>query len=294
MFDRRDFLRVAAAAGLAGLASPRRQFARADDGNSPRPKFGLVTYLWGRDWDLPTLIGNCEQTELFGVELRTTHAHGVEPSLSARERADVKRRFDDSPVTCVGLGSNERFDEPDPEAVRKAVAATREFVVLSHDIGSSGVKVKPNQFHDGVPHEQTIAQIGAALRELGEFADGYDQQIRLEVHGGCAELPTIRAIVDAADHPRVAVCWNSNPTDLAGEGLEHNFRLVRDSFGRTLHVHALDDPDYPYQELFDLLADTEYDGWILLEASGEPDDRLAALIGQRILFDELLTRALRA
>jgi sugar phosphate isomerase/epimerase len=206
----------------------------------------------------------------------------------------VKRRFDDSPVTCVGIGSNERFDSPDPQVVRQAINATREFVVLSHDIGSSGVKVKPDRFHDGVPHEQTIAQIAAALHELGEFADGYDQQIRLEVHGACAELPTIRAIVDAADHPRVAVCWNCNSTDLAGEGLEHNFRLVRDSFGRTLHVHALDDPDYPYQELFNLLVDTEYNGWVLLEASGEPEDPLAALVEQRKLFEDRLAHARRA
>ena len=34
-------------------------------------KLGLVTYLWGRDWDLPTLIANCEKTGFLGVELRT-------------------------------------------------------------------------------------------------------------------------------------------------------------------------------------------------------------------------------
>jgi sugar phosphate isomerase/epimerase len=153
------------------------------------------------------------------------------------------------------------------------------------------VKVKPNSFHNGVPHEQTIAQIAAALNELGQFAGDLGQQVRLEVHGQCAELPTIKAIMDAADHPRVAVCWNSNPTDLAGEGLEHNFRLVRERFGETLHVHALDDPDYPYADLFRLLVETEYSGWVLLEASGEPDDRLAALRQQRQLFEELLARA---
>ena len=41
-------------------------------------KFGLVTYQWGKDWDLPTLITNCERTGYHGIELRTQHAHGVE------------------------------------------------------------------------------------------------------------------------------------------------------------------------------------------------------------------------
>ena len=39
---------------------------------------GLVTYNLARDWDLPTLIRNCEETGFHAVELRTTHAHGVE------------------------------------------------------------------------------------------------------------------------------------------------------------------------------------------------------------------------
>ena len=41
-------------------------------------KLGLVTYQWAKDWDLPTLIANCEKTGYSGVELRVDHAHKVE------------------------------------------------------------------------------------------------------------------------------------------------------------------------------------------------------------------------
>ena len=44
-------------------------------------KLGMVTYLWGAQWDLPTLITNCEKTGFAGVELRSTHKHGVEENL---------------------------------------------------------------------------------------------------------------------------------------------------------------------------------------------------------------------
>ena len=90
-----------------------------------------------------------------------------------------------------------------------------------------------------VPHEKTIEQIGKALNELGEYAAGFGQQIRLEVHGQCAELPTIKAIMDVATDENVVVCWNSNKTDLEGDGLERNFKLVRKRFGATLHVREL-------------------------------------------------------
>jgi hypothetical protein len=34
------------------------------------------------DWDIPTIIKNCEAATFEGVELRTTHAHKVEVNLS--------------------------------------------------------------------------------------------------------------------------------------------------------------------------------------------------------------------
>src|SRR5512137_1717773 len=76
-------------------------------------RLGLVTYQWGRDWDLPTLIANCEKTGLLGVELRTEHAHKVETNLSAAQRAEVRKRFADSPVKCIGYGANFEYHSPD-------------------------------------------------------------------------------------------------------------------------------------------------------------------------------------
>ena len=250
--------------------------------------FGLVTYQWGKDWDLPTLLKNCEKAAVLGVELRTTHAHGVEPSLTSKQRQDVQKRFGDSPVVLAGLGSNERFDNPDPAVVKRAVEATKKFLVLSHDVGSTGVKVKPDRFHPDVPREKTIAQIGKALHTLGDFAGGYGQKVRLEVHGQCAELSTIKAIMDAADHDNVVLCWNSNAQDLQGAGLEANFKLVQNHLGSTLHVRELQSPDYPYAALIKLLVDAKYAGWVMLEASSQPKDRVAALAAQGRLFRKLI------
>jgi sugar phosphate isomerase/epimerase len=254
-------------------------------------RLGLVTYLWGQDWDLETLIKNCEQSNVLGVELRTTHAHGVEPALSAQERKEVKLRFNDTPVNLVGLGSNENYDSPDPEILKASIEATKEFVKLSHDIGASGVKVKPNSFHDNVPQEQTIEQIGKSLNILGKFSADYNQQIRLEVHGKCSKLPTIKAIMDIADHPNVAVCWNSNDEDLAGRGLEYNFHLVKDRFGDTAHIRELNIGDYPYQQLINLFVEMDYKGWILLEARTKPDDRIIAMKEQLAIFKQMITKA---
>lgn len=253
--------------------------------------FGLVTYLWGKDWDLPTLIENCEEAGALGVELRTTHAHGVEPSLTKQQREAVRNFFAETDVVLAGIGSNERYDNPDPAVVKKAIAATKAYVRLSHDVGSTGVKVKPDRFHANVPREKTIEQIGRSLNELGEYAEGFGQQIRLEVHGQCGELPTIKAILDVADNRNVTVCWNSNPQDLEGEGLEHNFGLVSKRFGATCHVRELDTPGYPYQKLINLLVAMDYQGWILLETSTKPKDKVAELAKQVKLLKQMVAKA---
>ncbi len=285
--SRRDFLVTTGISCCAVLAGGRRTWAAPGQ----KMRLGLVTYLWGRNWDLPTLIANCERSGMEGVELRTQHAHKVEPTLSAEERLEVRKRFADSPVVLVGLGTNQDYHHPDPAVLRKSIEDTKAFIKLSHDVGGSGVKVKPNDLPKDVPQEKTITQIGEALNEVAAFGAEYGQRIRLEVHGGCAPLPIIKRIMNVATHPNVGVCWNSNAEDLQGEGLEHNFRLVKDRLGDTVHVRELNLGDYPYQKLMELLVGMDYAGWILLECRTNPPDRVVAMKEQREVWRGMMATA---
>lgn len=287
---RREFVALGAAAG--SISWLPRMLSGAVNMPESRMKLGLVTYLWGRDWDLPTLIENCEQAEIHGVELRTQHAHGVEPSLSQTRRREVRRRFADSPVELVGYGSNAQFHEPDPEKLQQNIELTKAYIKLMHDCGGSGVKVKPNGLPKNVPHDKTLRQIGHALNVVAAFGADYGQEIRLEVHGrGTSELPHIKKIMDVADHPNVGVCWNCNGTDLEGDGLESNFKLVQNRLADIVHVRELNVGDYPYAQLMTLLAKRRYAGWILLECRTNPADRVAALKEQKDVFQQLVAEA---
>jgi sugar phosphate isomerase/epimerase len=289
--SRRTFIKSATAFGAWSLLPLHLSAARIQGSGM---KFGLCTYLWGKDWDVPTLIRNCEKTGLLGIELRVEHAHKVEPNLTAKQRAEVKRMFADSQVTMVGCGTNEQYDFPDPARLKQAIENTKAYIKLSHDCGGSGVKVKPNAFHKDVPREKTIEQIGKSLNEVAAFGADYGQQIRLEVHGEVTqELPNIKAIMDVATHKNATVCWNSNDEDLLGEGLEYNFNLVADRLGDTVHVRELNIGNYPYQQLFKLLTKVSYSGWILLEARTQPSDLVAAMEEQRQIFEGMIEKAER-
>lgn len=252
-------------------------------------KLGFVTYLWGKDWDVATIIKNCTLADIHGAELRVEHAHKVMPDLNTKQRLEVKKQFSDSPVKIVGLGTNQQYDYPDQNQLKASIERTKEFIRLSADVGGSGVKVKPNGLHKDVPVEKTLAQIGASLHELAGYAADHGQQLRLEVHGEeTQELPNIRKIMEFADHKNAKICWNCNPQDLNGKGFQSNFDLVKQYFGDTCHVRELDRTDYPYTDLLSNLNRMNYKGWVLLECHTNPDDKLKSMIEQRKVFDRMI------
>jgi hypothetical protein len=257
-----------------------------------RMKPGFVTYQWGKDWDIPTIIQNLTAAEIHGIELRVEHAHGVTIDLSKEKRKEVRKKFKNSPVEIVGMGTNQQFDYPDRKMLVKSVETTMKYIRLSADIGGSGVKVKPNQFHEGVPKSKTIEQIGKSLNQLATYGADFGQKIRLEVHGtDTSDIDNFKAIMDVADHPNVGVCWNCNPEDLSGKGIESNFNLLRDRLGDTCHVRELDDHSYPYQTLMNLLVKMNWKGWVLFEFRTDPADKVASLISQRKIWEWMVEKA---
>jgi sugar phosphate isomerase/epimerase len=256
------------AAGSGGdvLAQSGRMPGQNVNPQAPREfKLGLVTYNLAKDWDVDTIIKNCEATGFEGTELRTTHKHGVEPTLSKASRAEVKKKFEDSPVRLVSLGSTCSFQSPDPAEVERNIQTTREFCELAHDVGAIGVKVRPNGFPPDVPHEKTLDQIGRALAKCGDIARDNGVEIWLEVHGRGTQQPkNIYRIMTVANHPAVGICWNSNPPDVIGGSVRENFDLIG-PWLRNCHIHELWDPAYPYRELFALFRSVGYTRYTMAE-----------------------------
>src|SRR5918992_3985873 len=225
-------------------------------------KLGLVTYQLGKDWDVPTLIEKLTELKYQGVELRTSHAHGVEDTLSKGQRAEVKKRFAESAVELVGLGSTFEYHSADESVVHQNIEGTKQYCELAKDVGAGGVKVRPNGHNEdkGIPRSETLDQIGRALKECGDAARDNGVQIRVEMHGSVGDAVDMRRMIDVADHPNVWLCWNSNTRfDVDEKGsVASDFALVRDKIG-LVHLHDLTDETYPWGELLRLLAGAGYE-----------------------------------
>ena len=288
--SRRAFLAAGLALPAAATLVPGHAQAQPQ-GSSGTPhalKIGTVTYNIAKDWDVPTIIKNLTTVGLDGVELRTTHAHGVELSLTPAQRADVRKRFEASPVRIGGLGTTCEYHAADPAVVRKNVEETKQWVQLAKDLGSPSVKVRPNGLRKDVPEEQTLEQIGKALKECGQAAADAGIRIQVEVHGAETQrVPRMVKILQYADrHPGVWICWNSNPTDLMDGGFDKNFALLKDRIGQV-HMRDLYVEDYPFQRLINNLQEMRFEGYCFAELGEASSDGVRVLKYFRGMFRQM-------
>ncbi len=288
--SRRSFLTAAGAAAVAPLLRLRADEPAAS--GPPKFRLGLVTYNVAKDWDLPTILRICKRVGVAAVECRTTHKHGVEPTLSTEQRRGVKHQFENAGVVFWGCGSTCEFHSPDPAVVAKNVEECKRFVQLVKDLGGKGVKVRPNGVAKGQTPEQACDRIGRALAECGKAAADAGLEIWVEVHGAVTALPrNMRRIMDACGHPAVGVTWNSNATDLTNGSLAEGFELLAKHI-KSCHINDLTNDkkgSYPYRDLFRRFKGIGYDRYTLCEygKAFDPEAGEKFLTEYKALWEEL-------
>ena len=268
--NRRQFL--ASTAAVAAVTGSGELHAQQPRRKNRKPlRLGLMSYTLAKDWDIATIIKNCTETQFEHVELRTTHAHGVEVTLNQTQRQEVRRRFEDAGLK-ISLASAFSYHHINQAELRKHIEGTKEYTLLARDVGALGIRVFPNALPTGVPEQQTLKQIGKSLAEVSQFGHDHGVEIRVCVHGrGTNVVGKIKQMIDYSDNPHVFVNWNCDKNDTKGPGFEANFNSVKDRI-RNIHMHELWDEEYPYRKFFRLLRASGYKGYCDAEipASCEP------------------------
>lgn len=282
--NRRGFV-VSSVAAAAGAPLAQRAAAAPPNGG-PGFHLGCISYNTLKDFDVETIIRVLEGAGFEGVELRTGHKHGVEPTIGQEERLRVRRLFERSKIRLVSYGTTCRFQSPDAAERKQQVGIAKQFVDLAHDTGAIGIKIQPMGFPDGVPIETSVQNFGGSLHELGDYGATKGIEIWMEIHGrGTSDPPVAAAILRSAGHKNVGACWNSNDQDIANGSVKASFELLK-PWIKSVHIHELSSDRYPWRELFTLLRNAKYDRYTFAEVaeSKEPERFLSSY---RALWTEL-------
>ena len=124
-------------------------------------------------------------TGLRGVELRTTHKHGVEPSLdesAAQGRRQAVRRQRASSWSAWARACE--YHSPDPAVVKKNIDETKAFIRLATTCGGSGREGPPQRLAAGrAGRTRRSSRSAGRSTKCAAFGEGYGVEIRLEIHG---------------------------------------------------------------------------------------------------------------
>ena len=300
--SRREFLAGAMGAALGAAALPLLGSSAFAAKKPAKMRFGMATYQLGGDWDIPTIIANLTKAKVHGVEVRVVmvppYAHGVELTLNASQRAEVKKRFEDSPVKLISVATSVRFPWPE-EQQKKEIASGIEYLKLSRDVGSTCIRVLPYKWLPGeeAPHEKSIQAVADAFNKLGAAASDLGQEVAFEAHGGVLGGPmgTIHAIMERVTQRSVGIRLNSEPANFKGpDGVEKEFQWLPKYLAHTMHLHDLKDPAYPYQQVITKMSKIGWNGWAFSEIGDKYPDRVQELINQREAWDAMVAQAAKA
>jgi len=237
-------------------------------------KLGLLTYNIAKDWDLPTLLDRTREIGFEGIEFRldANHRHGVELDRTKEERKRIREMCRDAGVAICGLGSGCRYDSPNPKVLKENIERTKGLLELTADVGAPGLKVFGNNLYEGegIPKEQTIRQVGEAVRECALFAKDLGVDLRFEMHGDFNHWEYAVKVVEEAGDGNVSLIYNSDNRDVingsAAETIGHVIKYVK-----HIHMHELVDPHYPYKEMLRIFKEAGYRGYCVAEIQESPD-----------------------
>jgi sugar phosphate isomerase/epimerase len=151
-----------------------------------RMKLSLDTYSIDADFTLRDLLVMLPANGFDGVGFRceSNQKHGVEPEADEVERRRVHTLLERTGVQVSCLSTSQRFEYPEATRRQTAVDRTKQFIDLAADLDCGRIRVSGNDFPTGIPKAEVVHCLGESLRQCGQYAEGKDVDVPLEMHGG--------------------------------------------------------------------------------------------------------------
>lgn len=244
-------------------------------------------------------------TESNNLELLATLGFGmVDICPSMQKSAETKTKLNELglQVGCISISHEappeSTFDTDDEEKRYPLIRHTTEAINHASEIGADYTYVVPGPFIN----ETTYTHYAEQYAQLADHAQAQGVKLGIEHFPGTA-FPSVISTLDFikdVDHPNLYLLFDIGHAQISNEDPAKVLPLAGD---RLLYVH-LDDNDGEYDlhlaltdgvqtresltELFSVLKDIGYDGFVSLEMHPQLPDPLAAIRRSKELIDPLL------
>ena len=169
-------------------------------------------------WDWHKILDFAQQNGFSAIELRGLQGDmdlPTRPEFSPDRLAQSKKEIAAHKLKISCVSSSAEMHDTDPQKHDAQLADARRFIDLAAALDVRYVRVFGNEIHG--PREAVIKNVAESLRSLGDYAGPKNVTVIIESHGDFTNSPTLRAILEQAGSPHVALLWDANHTFVDGK-----------------------------------------------------------------------------
>lgn len=290
--NRRDFLKLGAAAGLATLAAPvvARTADRGPFGRTGKPilRLSLAAYSF-RD-TFPVMRGKPNTKVPAGkaidmfkfIDYCAAHGSDAEPTTYFfAEETDaylikLKRHAYLRGVAISGTAIGNNFSHPKGPKRDAEIALTKKWIDRAAVLGAPHIRVFAGVTKE-IPRDEADKLVVSALEEVCDYAGKRGIFLGLENHDSIGSAATLLPMVKAVKSPWVGInldSGNFKTDDPYKDFAECVPYSVNVQFKTEVHAGAGRKPA-DFKRFTQLLRDGGYQGWVALEYEGKEDPATA-------------------
>lgn len=219
------------------------------------------------------LLGTARRYGYDGIEPRidSGHAHGVEVDASPADRAEIRRKADESGVAICCVATSCKY--ADPATADREVEKTLRCIDLAADVGSPRIRVFGGQIPEGVTREQARGSLVRSLSSVAFRAEERGVTVCLETHDHWCDPADVAEVMRLLDDDSIAVNWDimhpvrhGHTMDEAFEALSPWIRHVHFHDGVTtdgkLNLAPIGTGEIDHRRAVELLRAAGYDGYL--------------------------------
>jgi sugar phosphate isomerase/epimerase len=231
------------------------------------------------DWSLSDVLDAATSYGYDGVELRVISREldlwklqDFKSSSIAATRTAIEARG----VEVVSIGSSACFHSPDVKERRRNFDSALRIAEVAAGLGARAIRVFGDRIQAGCTRDETAAWIADSITQLADELKSQGVRVWLETHGDFAAAADVSRILARLDCAEIGIIWDpANAFEQSGEmplllpsmsawvRHVHLKDLVRGTQG--IHYVPTGEGEFPFETMFDSLADIGFDGFVSFE-----------------------------